>query len=132
LIWKILGKKKKENKEKEKREKMSDPSVSESKSGSDASRISEVQKWLAARFGDAGKEVPDFEYTPRSVAYLHSVLTISEAKEKSADILAKDFRRKAAEYRSQGPTLSLVCVSVMRFLGMIDDLLYWVSVVLLK
>ncbi|XP_062167823.1 AUGMIN subunit 1 isoform X2 [Alnus glutinosa] len=91
---------------------MSDPSVSESKSGSDASRISEVQKWLAARFGDAGKEVPDFEYTPRSVAYLHNVLTISEAKEKSADILAKDFRRKAAEYRSQAARIREILESV--------------------
>nr|POE74113.1 isoform 2 of augmin subunit 1 [Quercus suber] len=47
-------------------------SESEAKSGgSDATRISDVEKWLAARFGDAGKEVPDFEYTPRSVSYLH-------------------------------------------------------------
>ena len=83
-------------------------SESEAKSGgSDATRISDVEKWLAARFGDAGKEVPDFEYTPRSVSYLHNLITISEAKEKSADIVAKDFRRKAAEYRSQGqPPLS--------------------------
>ncbi|KAB1222239.1 DNA-directed RNA polymerase V subunit 5A [Morella rubra] len=91
--------KNKRGKRREKR--MSDTPVTEAKSGSDASRFSEVQKWLAARFGDAGKEVPDFEYTPRSVAYLHSLLTVSEAKEKSADIVAKDFRRKAAEYRSQ-------------------------------
>ena len=83
-------------------------SESESKSGgSDATRISDVEKWLAARFGDAGKEVPDFEYTPRSVSYLHNLITISEAKEKSADIVAKDFRRKAAEYRSQGQPLPL-------------------------
>ena len=83
-------------------------SESESKSGgSDATRISDVEKWLAARFGDAGKEVPDFGYTPRSVSYLHNLITISEAKEKSADIVAKDFRRKAAEYRSQGQPLPL-------------------------
>ena len=83
-------------------------SESEAKSGgSDATRISDVEKWLAARFGDAGKEVPDFEYTPRSVSYLHNLITISEAKEKSADIVAKDFRRKAAEYRSQGQPLPL-------------------------
>jgi len=94
-------------------EKMSDPSVSESKSGSDASRISEVQKWLAARFGDAGKEVPDFEYTPRSVAYLNSVLTISEAKEKSADILAKDFRRVPLP-RSHSFSCVCVCYAILR------------------
>lgn len=97
---------------------MSDPPVTEAKSGSDASRISELQKWLAARFGDAGKEVPDFEYTPRSVGYLHTLLNISEAKEKSADIVAKDFRRKAAEYRSQGPSHSFMSLSVVRLLLM--------------
>uniref|UniRef100_A0A7N2M482 HAUS augmin-like complex subunit 1 n=1 Tax=Quercus lobata TaxID=97700 RepID=A0A7N2M482_QUELO len=88
-------------------------SESETKSGgSDATRISDVEKWLAARFGDAGKEVPDFEYTPRSVSYLHNLITISEAKEKSADIVAKDFRRKAAEYRSQAARIREILESV--------------------
>lgn len=88
--------------------------VSESKSGgSDASsRIAEVEKWLAARFGDAGKEVPDFDYTPRTVAFLHNLLTVSEAREKSADIVAKDFRRKAAEYRSQAARIREILESV--------------------
>uniref|UniRef100_A0A7N2R7C9 Uncharacterized protein n=1 Tax=Quercus lobata TaxID=97700 RepID=A0A7N2R7C9_QUELO len=89
-------------------------SESETKSGgSDATRISDAEKWLAARFGDAGKEVPDFEYTPRSVSYLHNLITISEAKEKSAHIVAKDFRRKAAEYRSQDQPLSLSLLALM-------------------
>jgi hypothetical protein len=82
--------------------------MSESETKSGGSRISEVEKWLASRFADAGKEVPDFEYTPRSVGYLYNLLTISEAKEKSADIVAKDFRRKAAEYRSQGLAPSFI------------------------
>uniref|UniRef100_A0A2N9EE35 Uncharacterized protein n=1 Tax=Fagus sylvatica TaxID=28930 RepID=A0A2N9EE35_FAGSY len=86
--------------------------MSESETKSGGSRISEVEKWLASRFADAGKEVPDFEYTPRSVGYLHNLLTISEAKEKSADIVAKDFRRKAAEYRSQAARIREILESV--------------------
>lgn len=70
--------------------------------GSEASRIGEVKQWLAYEFGQAGKEVPQFEYTPRSVAYLHNLATLSQAKTQASKILASDFRLKASEYRSQG------------------------------
>ncbi|OMO56032.1 hypothetical protein COLO4_35807 [Corchorus olitorius] len=69
--------------------------------GSDAARISEVKAWLAAQFESAGKDVPDFEYTPRSIAHLHNLATVSQAKSQAANIVANDFRQKAAEYRSQ-------------------------------
>ena len=88
---------------------MSDSSVSEAAKssggggvGSDASRIGEVKQWLAHEFSQAGKEVPQFEYTPRSVAYLHNLATLSQAKTQASKILASDFRLKASEYRSQG------------------------------
>lgn len=70
--------------------------------GSDASRIAEVKAWLASQFEAAGKEVPDFEYTPRSVAHLYNLVTLSQAKTQAANIVAADFRQKATEYRSQG------------------------------
>ena len=70
--------------------------------GSEASWIGEVKQWLAQEFGQAGKEVPQFEYTPRSVAYLHNLATLSQAKTQASKILASDFRLKASEYRSQG------------------------------
>jgi hypothetical protein len=87
---------------------MSDSSVSETASksssggGTDASRIGEVKQWLAQEFSQAGKEVPDFEYTPRSVAYLRNLATLSQAQTQASKILASDFRLKASEYRSQG------------------------------
>ena len=71
--------------------------------GSEASRIGEVKQWLAHEFGQAGKEVQQFEYTPRSVTYLHNLATLSQAKTQASKILASDFRLKASEYRSQGP-----------------------------
>ena len=71
--------------------------------GSDAARIAEVKAWLAAQFDAAGKEVPDFEYTPRSIAHLYNLATVSQAKTQAANIVANDFRQKASEYRSQGP-----------------------------
>ncbi|KAG4122919.1 hypothetical protein ERO13_D11G296900v2, partial [Gossypium hirsutum] len=52
-------------------------------------------------FDAAGKEVPDFEYTPRSIAHLYNLATVSQAKTQAANIVANDFRQKAAEYRSQ-------------------------------
>lgn len=69
--------------------------------GSDAARISEVRAWLASQFEAAGKEVPDFEYNSRSVAHLHNLAAVSQAKTQAASIVASDFRQKAAEYRSQ-------------------------------
>ena len=80
------------------------PTVTEPKSGgSDASsRIGEVREWLAKTFETAGKPVPEFEYTPRSVAHLHGLLTVSKAKDEAARLVARDFRQKASEYRSQG------------------------------
>ncbi|KAG6396959.1 hypothetical protein SASPL_143119 [Salvia splendens] len=47
------------------------------------------------------KDVPDFEYTPRSIAHLHNIATLSQAKTQAATTVANDFRQKAAEYRSQ-------------------------------
>lgn len=69
--------------------------------GFDANRIAEVKSWLVSQFDAAGKDVPDFEYTPKSIAYLHNVATLSQAKTQAANIVANDFRQKAAEYRSQ-------------------------------
>ncbi|OMO57236.1 HAUS augmin-like complex subunit 1 [Corchorus capsularis] len=80
--------------------------------GSDAARISEVKAWLAAQFESAGKEVPDFEYTPRSIAHLHNLATVSQAKSQAANIVANDFRQKAAEYRSQAARIREILESV--------------------
>ena len=79
-----------------------DPPGTEAKSGFDASRIAEVKAWLASQFDAAGKDVPDFEYTPRSIVHMHNIATVSQAKTQAAGIVANDFRQKAAEYRSQG------------------------------
>lgn len=80
---------------------------SDPKLGSDPSnRIAEVKEWLGSEFGRAGKEVPDFEYTPRSISHLHNLCTLSQAKTRAAEILAKDFRLKASEYRAQGQSRS--------------------------
>ncbi|CAL1403841.1 unnamed protein product [Linum trigynum] len=80
---------------------MGDSPGSESKSGVDAARMGEVKAWLASQFEAIGKEVPDFEYTPRTIAHFHDLATVSQAKTKAANIVAADFRQKAAEYRAQ-------------------------------
>ncbi|OIW04721.1 hypothetical protein TanjilG_06713 [Lupinus angustifolius] len=89
-----------------------DPMLTESKSISDASRIGEVKEWLAKTFEAAGKSVPEFEYTPRSVAYLHNLLTVSKAKDEAARLVARDFRQKASEYRSQAARIREVLENV--------------------
>lgn len=76
--------------------------------GFDASRIAEVKAWLVSQFDAVGKDVPDFEYTPRSITHLHNIATRSQATTQAATIVANDFRQKAAEYRSQGPTSNLL------------------------
>ncbi|KAG9450319.1 hypothetical protein H6P81_010284 [Aristolochia fimbriata] len=78
-----------------------DPPAPESTSGFDHTRIAEVKSWLASQFDAVGKEVPHFEYTPRSVVHLHALATVSQAKTQAAGIVAADLRQKAAEYRSQ-------------------------------
>lgn len=82
----------------------SEHSKSSGNSVFDANRIAEVKAWLVSQFDVAGKDVPDFEYTSRSIAHLHNVATLSQAKTQAATIVANDFRQKAAEYRSQGLT----------------------------
>lgn len=83
--------------------------------GFDANRIAEVKAWLVSQFDAAGKDVPDFEYTPRSIAHLHNVATLSQAKTQAATIVANDFRHKAAEYRSQGLTFTFVVLICVHF-----------------
>ncbi|RVX06556.1 AUGMIN subunit 1 [Vitis vinifera] len=79
----------------------SDPLVIEIESNFDSGRISDVKAWLASQYDAAGKDVPDFEYTPRTIGRLHNLSTLSQAKTQAAGILATDFRQKAAEYRCQ-------------------------------
>ncbi|PSS01752.1 AUGMIN subunit like [Actinidia chinensis var. chinensis] len=89
-----------------------DPPGTEAKSGFDASRIAEVKAWLASQFDAAGKDVPDFEYTPRSIVHLHNIATVSQAKTQAAGIVANDFRQKAAEYRSQAARIREILENV--------------------
>ncbi|MED6157365.1 hypothetical protein PIB30_022491 [Stylosanthes scabra] len=35
--------------------------------------------------------VPEFEYTPRSVAHLHGLLTVSKAKDEIARLVTRDY-----------------------------------------
>ncbi|KAK8320593.1 hypothetical protein V6Z11_A12G047700 [Gossypium hirsutum] len=64
------------------------------------------------QFDNAGKEVPDFEYTPRSIAHLYNLATVSQAKTQAANIVANDFRQKAAEYRSQAARIREILENV--------------------
>ncbi|XP_020583948.1 AUGMIN subunit 1 [Phalaenopsis equestris] len=79
------------------------PAISVNSSGwnSDAVRITEVKSWLSSQFEAAGREVPEFEYTPRSVSQLHALATLSQSRSRAASIVAADLRLKAAEYRAQ-------------------------------
>ncbi|KAL9408939.1 hypothetical protein AB3S75_047344 [Citrus x aurantiifolia] len=86
-----------------------DPPSTESRDGA---RIAEVKAWLASQFEAAAKEVPAFEYTPRSVAHLYNLATLSQAKTKAANIVAADFRQKAAEYRSQAARIREILENV--------------------
>ncbi|XP_057784962.1 AUGMIN subunit 1-like [Salvia miltiorrhiza] len=66
-----------------------------------AARIAEVKMWLASQFHEVGKHVPDFDYTPQSISYLHNVVTLSQAQTEAATIVLNDFHHKSAEYRAQ-------------------------------
>lgn len=79
----------------------SDP-VAKAGPATDASRIAEVKAWLASQFEAVGRDVPPFEYTPRSVAHLHALAFLSQAHSRAASIVAADLRIKASEYRAEG------------------------------
>lgn len=88
-------------------------SVTEAKSGgNDAGRIAEVKAWLTSQFDAAGKDVPEFEYTPRSIAHLYNLATASQAKTQAANIVANDFRQKAVEYRAQAARIREILENV--------------------
>ncbi|OAY40253.1 AUGMIN subunit 1 [Manihot esculenta] len=89
-----------------------DAPVTEAKSGTDAARIAEVKVWLSSQFDAAGKDVPEFEYTPRSIAHLYNLATVSQAKTQAANILANDFRQKATEYRAQAARIREILENV--------------------
>ncbi|KAI4341234.1 hypothetical protein MLD38_025982 [Melastoma candidum] len=69
--------------------------------GSDSARLSEVKSWLSSQFEAAGRKVPEFEFSSRSVSHLYNLATVSQAKTQAANFVAADFRLKAAEYKSQ-------------------------------
>ncbi|GAV91879.1 hypothetical protein CFOL_v3_35264 [Cephalotus follicularis] len=77
-----------------------------------AARMAEVKAWLTSQFDAAGKDVPDFEYTPRSIAHLYKLATVSQAKTQAATIVASDFRQKAAEYRAQAARIREILENV--------------------
>ncbi|KAJ6921785.1 AUGMIN subunit 1 [Populus alba x Populus x berolinensis] len=88
-------------------------SVTEAKSGgNDAGRLAEVKAWLASQFDAAGKDVPEFEYTPRSIAHLYNLASASQAKTQAANIVANDFRQKAVEYRAQAARIREILENV--------------------
>lgn len=86
----------------------------EASASTEVSGIGDVKEWLAKTFEAAGKPVPEFEYTPRSVSHLHHLLTLSKAKDEAARLVARDFRLKASEYRSQGEVLHLLPLVAIR------------------
>lgn len=85
--------------------------------GFDASRIAEVKAWLVSQFDAVGKDVPDFEYTPRSITHLHNIATRSQATTQAATIVANDFRQKAAEYRSQAVRIR----EILEHVGLVQE-----------
>jgi hypothetical protein len=83
----------------------------------DASHVADVKAWLKGAFEAVGKEVPEFEYTPRTVAHLHNLAVLSQHRTHSATIVAADLRQRASEFRSQGKAPApflLVVLSLVR------------------
>ncbi|KAL0286101.1 UNVERIFIED_CONTAM: AUGMIN subunit [Sesamum calycinum] len=95
----------------------SSEALKSSGTGFDANRIAEVKAWLVSQFDAAGKDIPDFDYTPRSIAHLHNIATLSQAKTQAATIVANDFRQKAAEYRSQAARIR----EILEHVGLVQE-----------
>lgn len=80
----------------------------EGKTGFNINQIPYVKAWIESLFDAAGKDVPDFEYTPQSITHFHNLAVRSQANTEAALIVANDLHQKAAEYSSQGhPPCSL-------------------------
>ncbi|KAG0467403.1 hypothetical protein HPP92_018372 [Vanilla planifolia] len=82
------------------------------RTSSDAVRIAEVKAWLVSQFEAATRDVPEFDYTPRSVSHLHALATLSQARSRAASIVAADLRLKASEYRAQAARIREILDSV--------------------
>lgn len=80
----------------------------------DAQQLADVKAWLRGAFEAVGKEVPEFEYTPRTVAHLHNLAVLSQHRTQSATIVAADLRQRAAEFRSQAARIreTLECIGL--------------------
>ncbi|KAJ4828089.1 AUGMIN subunit 1 [Turnera subulata] len=89
-----------------------DTAVIEPDSSTHGARIAEVKAWLASQFDAVGREVPEFEYTPCSVAYLHSLASVSQAQTQASNIVANDFLQKAAEFRAQAARMREILENV--------------------
>ncbi|XP_024529719.1 AUGMIN subunit 1 isoform X1 [Selaginella moellendorffii] len=68
----------------------------------DAAHVAEVKAWITSTFEAVNREVPAFEYTPRTVAHLHGLATLSQNRTQVVGIVAADLRQKAAEFRAEG------------------------------
>ncbi|GBG84286.1 hypothetical protein CBR_g38257 [Chara braunii] len=71
----------------------------------DPQQFAEVKTWLQEVFHLVGREVPSFEYTPRTIAELHRISTMSRRRTKIADIMAKDLRERSGEFRREAVRL---------------------------
>ncbi|KAG9457013.1 hypothetical protein H6P81_001521 [Aristolochia fimbriata] len=80
----------------------------------DVAQIVEINSWLSTLFDAAGVPVPDFDYTPESVAHLHALASLSRSRTRAAEILASDGRRKAREYSAQAVRIR----EVLDFIGL--------------
>ncbi|KAM7271597.1 hypothetical protein ACFE04_030811 [Oxalis oulophora] len=93
-------------------DKLTTAAVVDLPASSEASRVTEVKAWVTSQFESAGKEVPEFEYTARSISHLHNIATVSKAKTQAANIVAVDFRQKGIEYRAQAARIREILESV--------------------
>ncbi|KAI8560813.1 hypothetical protein RHMOL_Rhmol04G0285100 [Rhododendron molle] len=88
------------------------PSLVEGKTGFNINQIPDVKAWIESIFDAAGKDVPDFEYTPQSISHLHNLAIRSQANTQAALIVANDLHQKAAEYSSQAARIREVLENV--------------------
>ncbi|KAF7146418.1 hypothetical protein RHSIM_Rhsim04G0175000 [Rhododendron simsii] len=108
------------------------PSFVEGKTGFNINQIPDVKAWIESIFDTAGKDVPDFEYTPQSISHLHNLAIRSQANPQAALIVANDLHQKAAEYISQAARIREVLENVGLALDTLPPNVVSVSQVLAK